>query len=295
MTNVALAASAGPSERPDVISDTLGPAGFAALSSSRLSSSRLLPLSSSRLHADQPATPSPARRRRAVSDGAPAATTRSAPHRHMGRRPQGRRPEAADGPTAHGAASAAPRTSRRVPGARHPARATTHPFAASRTDVRGGAHGDLTFVARAFSRAALLRSKRSRAPDRRGRGHTALSVGIAALKIRVARGSIACSGAGAPSGQTVTMPVPCVRPARWRGLLYVLQNWKKHIRHVRGLDGRSSAAWFDGWAERPTSPADPSPVAAPRTWLAATGWRRCTVGPLRKDEAPQSAPDGSLI
>lgn len=97
---------------------------------------------------------------------APAATARFAPHLHMGRRPQGRRPEAADGPTGHGAASAAPRTSRRVPGARHPARATTHPFTPSRTDVRGGAHGHLAFVARALSRAALLRTKRSRAPDR---------------------------------------------------------------------------------------------------------------------------------
>ena len=146
---------------------------------------------------------------------APAATTRSAPHLHMGRRPQGRRPEAADGPTGHGAASAAPRTSRRVPGARHPARATTHPLAASRTDVRGGAHGHLAFVARALSRAALLRAKRSRAPDRRSRDHDVrCRSGSRRSRFAWPAASIARSGVGAPSGQTVTMPVPCARPAR---------------------------------------------------------------------------------
>ena len=30
-------------------------------------------------------------------------------------------------------------------------------------------------------------------------------------------------------------------------LVYVLQNWRKHLTDVRGLDPRSSAAWFTGW------------------------------------------------
>jgi len=60
--------------------------------------------------------------------------------------------------------------------------------------------------------------------------------------------------------------------------VYVLQNWKKHIRNARGLDGRSSAIWFDGWADPPPArqPGN-SPVATPQTWLAVTGWRRHTV------------------
>jgi len=45
-----------------------------------------LPLSSSTLLAHHAATPSPACRRRVVSDAAPAATTRSTPYRHVGRR-----------------------------------------------------------------------------------------------------------------------------------------------------------------------------------------------------------------
>jgi len=124
----------------------------------------------------------------------------------------------------------------------------------------------------------------------------ALSLGMAALKIRVARGinrALARRGAvWADRYHARALRTP--REVR-AGFLYVLQNWKKHIRPVQGLDGRSSAAWFDGWTERPPRPTTPSPVVAPRTWLAATGWRRCTVGPLRKDEAPQSGPDGPLI
>jgi putative transposase len=57
-------------------------------------------------------------------------------------------------------------------------------------------------------------------------------------------------------------------------LVYVLQNWRKHLGGVRGFDPRSSAAWFRGW--RMTKPAPPgrSPVVAARTWLASVGWRR---------------------
>jgi REP element-mobilizing transposase RayT len=123
-----------------------------------------------------------------------------------------------------------------------------------------------------------------------------LSRGMAALKIRVARGiNRACSRRGVVWADRYHARALRTPKEVRAGLVYVLQNWKKHIRHVQGLDGRSSAAWFDGWVERPTPPAERSPVAAPRTWLAARGWRRCTVGPLRKDEAPRGGPDGPLI
>jgi REP element-mobilizing transposase RayT len=125
---------------------------------------------------------------------------------------------------------------------------------------------------------------------------TALSCGIAALKIRVARGINRVLGRRGAVWADRYHARPLRTPREMRAaLVYVLQNWKKHIRHVRGLDGRSSAAWFDGWAERPAPPLESSPVVAPRSWLAATGWRRCAVGPLRKDDTPQGAPEGPLI
>jgi hypothetical protein len=62
-------------------------------------------------------------------------------------------------------------------------------------------------------------------------------------------------------------------------IIYVLQNWRKHVPGARGLDLRSSARWFDGWREsismlRSRPCPSSSPVAAPRTWLARVGWRR---------------------
>jgi hypothetical protein len=57
------------------------------------------------------------------------------------------------------------------------------------------------------------------------------------------------------------------------GILYVLQNWKKHLRGVRGVDPCSSGQWF-------------TPVTQPRTWLAARGWRERGGGPLDTSEAP---------
>ena len=67
-------------------------------------------------------------------------------------------------------------------------------------------------------------------------------------------------------------------------LVYVLQNWKKHARGACGLDWRSSAIWFCGWWTPIPLPRGTSPVVAPRTWLAAVGWRR--LGLLHPDERP---------
>ena len=58
-------------------------------------------------------------------------------------------------------------------------------------------------------------------------------------------------------------------------LVYVLLNFRKHLRAAPGIDPRSSGAWFDGWAREATPPATPPcPVGPPRTWLASIGWRR---------------------
>src|SRR5678816_3576587 len=66
-------------------------------------------------------------------------------------------------------------------------------------------------------------------------------------------------------------------------LVYVIQNGAKH-RVASGVDTFSSAAFFDGWANDANvelarlraalSPDEPSPVATPRFWLLAVGWKR---------------------
>jgi hypothetical protein len=69
-------------------------------------------------------------------------------------------------------------------------------------------------------------------------------------------------------------------------LVYVLANWRKHVRGAVGLDPRSSAGWFDGWRSPSARSSDPPPVARARTWLARVGWRRHGLLGLR--EAPRA-------
>jgi REP element-mobilizing transposase RayT len=65
-------------------------------------------------------------------------------------------------------------------------------------------------------------------------------------------------------------------------LAYTLSNARKHGVRVEGIDPCSSGAAFDGWRERGVRAlavlAYPSlaapPVAAARSWLLRTGWRR---------------------
>ncbi len=72
-------------------------------------------------------------------------------------------------------------------------------------------------------------------------------------------------------------------------LVYILMNHRKHRPESHGIDPYSSGQWFDGWRDHRTLPPAgvPSPVAAPRTWLARDGWRR--YGLIGLDERPQSA------
>src|SRR6185436_948035 len=69
------------------------------------------------------------------------------------------------------------------------------------------------------------------------------------------------------------------------GIVYVLLNFRKHLRAPPCIDPRSSGAWFDGWARPPPRAAQPSPVATPRTWLGSVGWRR-GGGPVDVLEMP---------
>jgi REP element-mobilizing transposase RayT len=80
-----------------------------------------------------------------------------------------------------------------------------------------------------------------------------------------------------------------------RGLVYVLLNFRKHLRAPPGIDPRSSGVWFEGWqrVQPPAAAASPlvppavpaSPVAPARTWLAAVGWRRAG-GAIDLEERP---------
>jgi REP element-mobilizing transposase RayT len=69
-------------------------------------------------------------------------------------------------------------------------------------------------------------------------------------------------------------------------IVYVLQNWTKHVRGARGLDPCSSAGEFYGWIDAVVGVR--RIVAAPKTWLARVGWMRW--GRLRVDEGPQLSP-----
>jgi hypothetical protein len=73
-------------------------------------------------------------------------------------------------------------------------------------------------------------------------------------------------------------------------LVYVLNNFRKHIRAARGLDPRSSAQWFDGWGGRVACASGRALVATPSTWLARIGWRR--HGLIDIDEVPRPKPSG---
>lgn len=58
-------------------------------------------------------------------------------------------------------------------------------------------------------------------------------------------------------------------------LRYVLLNARKHDRaRAVEVDPASSGRWFDGWKGLAPVSGEPSPVAQPRSWLLAHGWRR---------------------
>ena len=68
-------------------------------------------------------------------------------------------------------------------------------------------------------------------------------------------------------------------------MVYVLLNFRKHLRAGPGIDPRSSGACFDGWDPSPVAAGGTRPVAPPRTWLARWGWRQAG-GLLRPTERP---------
>ena len=77
-------------------------------------------------------------------------------------------------------------------------------------------------------------------------------------------------------------------------IVYVLQNFRKHLRAPATVDPRSSGRWFDGWAHAIDPTSEPSPVRVPHTWLASVGWRRA-CGFIRSDEAPLAPPPRQTV
>jgi len=118
-----------------------------------------------------------------------------------------------------------------------------------------------------------------------GEGLHTLRRGIQGLTIRVAKAINRALGRRGKvwDDRYHLRALPTPREVR-NALIYVLQNWRKHLNDVRGLDPRSSTAWFTGWRFS-TAPPPGSPVVRPRTWLATLGWRR--HGLIGIDEAPR--------
>ena len=72
-------------------------------------------------------------------------------------------------------------------------------------------------------------------------------------------------------------------------MVYVLLNFRKHLRAPAGIDPRSSGPHFSGWQATPVATEVAPATVQPDTWMARLGWRRAG-GPLRVDEHPAQHP-----
>ncbi len=86
---------------------------------------------------------------------------------------------------------------------------------------------------------------------------------------------------------------PLTTPRQMRtSMVYVLLNFRKHLRAPAGIDPRSSGPHFAGWHRGPElarARADTAATVAATTWMATLGWRRAG-GPLKPDEQPSASP-----
>jgi len=83
---------------------------------------------------------------------------------------------------------------------------------------------------------------------------------------------------------------PLTTPRQTRtSMVYVLLNFRKHLRAPACIDPRSSGPHFSGWQRRPATTDLPPATVLPSTWMARTGWRR-VGGPLRVEEQPAASP-----
>ena len=83
---------------------------------------------------------------------------------------------------------------------------------------------------------------------------------------------------------------PLTSPRQMRtSMVYVLLNFRKHLRAPAGVDPRSSGPHFSGWQRSPSAPLGAAATVPGPTWMAAIGGRRAG-GPLRAEEHPAAAP-----
>jgi hypothetical protein len=93
---------------------------------------------------------------------------------------------------------------------------------------------------------------------------------------------------------------PLTTPRQMRvSMVYVLLNFRKHLRAPAGIDPRSSGPHFSGWHRRArldsadvasvAVAAGPAATVAPTTWMATIGWQRAG-GPLKLEERPAVSP-----
>jgi len=82
---------------------------------------------------------------------------------------------------------------------------------------------------------------------------------------------------------------PLTSPRQMRAsLVYVLLNFRKHLRAPACVDPRSSGPHFSGWQRPPVATDLPRATVSPCTWMARTGWQRAG-GPLRVEEHPAAS------
>jgi hypothetical protein len=71
-------------------------------------------------------------------------------------------------------------------------------------------------------------------------------------------------------------------------MVYVLLNFRKHLRAPACIDPRSSGPHFSGWQRAPGVTGVAPATASPSTWMARIGWLRAG-GPLRVEEQPAAS------
>jgi hypothetical protein len=82
---------------------------------------------------------------------------------------------------------------------------------------------------------------------------------------------------------------PLTTPRQTRtSMVYVLLNFRKHLRAPPCIDPRSSGPHFSGWERKPDAAAEAAATVPPITWMARIGWRRAG-GPLRVEEQPAAS------
>ena len=114
--------------------------------------------------------------------------------------------------------------------------------------------------------------------------------GVHGLAIRLA---LAVNRAVGRKGQVVPDRYharPLTTPRQMRtSMVYVLLNFRKHLRAPACIDPRSSGPHFSGWRHAPALLATAPATVPSCTWMARIGWR-LAGGALRVEEHPATAP-----